>query len=104
MRLQHTKMYRGGVTTSALYQEDTTVSIEIDTADLALSLRFGLKSKGGGRTLVLLNLGLEDLPWITSYIDRLRKFERDRLRKRIDELEAELATSIPGIIGGARPK
>jgi hypothetical protein len=63
-KLEHTKIYRGGVTASRIFLETSECSFNTNIAGRAFDLRFELASKGGGTTSVLLRIGLDDLPLI----------------------------------------
>jgi hypothetical protein len=66
MKLEHTKIYRGGVTAPRITLETNECSCNI--SERALDFRFQLASKGGGTTEVLLRIGLDDLPLILEGI------------------------------------
>lgn len=59
MRLQHSKVKRGGVTANYWYGETETITAT--TTKGGLEFRFTLPSKGGGETDVLITVGAEDL-------------------------------------------
>jgi hypothetical protein len=67
-KLEHTKIYRGGVTASSITLETRQCSFKTNTSERALDFRFDLASKGGGTTSVLLQIGLDDLPLILESI------------------------------------
>lgn len=67
-KLQHTKIYRGGITAQHLNIETSDCTFNANASDKALDLRFYLASKGGGTTSVLFRLGLADLPAILAAI------------------------------------
>jgi hypothetical protein len=67
-KLEHTKIYRGGVTASYLTTETSECSFNTNISKRALDFRFQLASKGGGTTDVLLRIGLDDLPLILEGI------------------------------------
>ena len=67
-KLQHSKVYRAGVTANYLNIETSDCSFNPNASDKTLDLRFHLASKGGGTTSVLFQLGLDDLPAVLSAI------------------------------------
>ena len=67
-KLQHSKIYRAGVTAQYMNMETSDCSFNANTSDETLDLRFQLASKGGGTTSVLFQLGLDDLPVVLSAI------------------------------------
>lgn len=67
-KLQHSKVYRAGVTANYLNIETSECSFHANTSDKTLDLRFHLASKGGGTTSVLFQLGLDDLPAVLNAI------------------------------------
>ena len=67
-KLEHTKIYRGGVTAPHLTTETSECSFHTNISNRALDFRFHLASKGGGTTEVLLRIGLDDLPLILEGI------------------------------------
>lgn len=68
--LEHTKIYRGGVTAPRLTIETYKCSFDTDISARALEFKFDLASKGGGTTSVLFRIGLDDLPLILESIAR----------------------------------
>ena len=66
--LQHTKVYRGGVTAPYLTIETRECTFHANTKSSALDVRFNIASKGGGTTSILLQIGLADLPAILETI------------------------------------
>jgi hypothetical protein len=67
-KLEHTKIYRGGITAPYLTIETRDCTFNTNISERALDLRFQLASKGGGTTSVLLQIGLDDLPLILEAI------------------------------------
>jgi hypothetical protein len=67
-KLEHTKIYRGGVTAPYLTIETSECSFNPNISERALDFRFSLASKGGGTTSVLLRIGLDDLSLILEGI------------------------------------
>ena len=67
-KLEHTKVYRGGITAPHLTIETSECSFHTNVAQRALDLRFKLASKGGGTTSVLLRISLDDLPQVLEAI------------------------------------
>ena len=67
-KLQHSRIYRAGVTAKLLNHETRECTFHANAADRALDLRFNLASKGGGTTSVLLRLGLGDLPAVLAAV------------------------------------
>src|SRR6185369_12569909 len=66
--LEHSKVFRGGVTAPHLTAETRWCTYNVNLSDQALDLRFNLASKGGGTTSVLLQIGRKDLPAILDAI------------------------------------
>ena len=66
--LSDARIYRGGVTAPGLTYETHKCSFRSNTGDNSLDLSFNLKSKGGGTTRVLLQIGLHDMPRILESI------------------------------------
>jgi hypothetical protein len=67
-KLEHTKIYRGGVTAPRITMETRECSFNTNISERAFDFRFRLASKGGGTTFVLLQIGLDDLPLILEGI------------------------------------
>lgn len=61
-RLEHTEIYRGGITAPRITFETRRCSFKTNVSERTLDFRFNLASKGGGTTSVLLQIGLDDLP------------------------------------------
>ena len=59
-QLNHSKVYRGGVTARSYSRENSQCSASVDARDGTLQIQFYLASKGGGTTQVLLQIGKED--------------------------------------------
>jgi hypothetical protein len=66
MKLDHSRFYRGGVTSSRLYE--STNEIHAEFSDQNLQLRFSLPSKGGGNTAILVTIDDVDLRRILNGI------------------------------------
>ncbi|WP_200156988.1 hypothetical protein [Allochromatium vinosum] len=66
--LSSTKIYRGGKTANHLNFESKKCSFHVNPKDKSLDLRFELKSKGGGTTEVLLEIGEDDFPALLKAI------------------------------------
>lgn len=94
-QLKNAKIYRGGVTARTIYQESTKCTFESSKIDKGLDFRFSLASKGGGRTAILLQLGLGDLALVLKEaanvfpecLDLLIECTAIANQKRNDELE-----------------
>lgn len=67
-KLEHSKVYRAGVTAQYLNIETSDCSFHVNASDKTLDLRFHLASKGGGTTSVLFQIGMDDLPAILEAI------------------------------------
>ena len=61
-KLGHAKVMRSGVTARTWNYETNTARYEADEDSVSFS--FDIASKGGGRTDILLTVGVEDLPAI----------------------------------------
>jgi hypothetical protein len=60
--LNNVKIYRGGLTAHHLSLETEKCSFYVNQRDNSIEFRFNLASKGGGTTVVLLRVGMGDLP------------------------------------------
>jgi hypothetical protein len=70
--LSNAKVYRGGVTVSRLGFETSECQFSVNANYRAIDLRFELASKGGGTTVALLRIGLDDLPLILTKVAEAR--------------------------------
>lgn len=70
LTLEHSTVYRGGVTANAMVLETRKCSAEVDLNSATLDLRFRMASKGGGTTRVLLEVGFEDVAQILEEMAR----------------------------------
>lgn len=59
MRLQYSKVKRGGVTANYWYGETEVITAQ--SVEAGLQIRFDLPSKGGGKTDVMVTVGIDDL-------------------------------------------
>jgi hypothetical protein len=59
--LKNAKVYRGGITAQGLSHETSVCTFDVNKSKDALDFRFSLASKGGGVTLVMLRVGIDDL-------------------------------------------
>jgi hypothetical protein len=66
--LTNAKVFRGGVTVSRLGFETSECDFSVNTRNRAIDFRFELASKGGGTTVALLRIGLDDLPLILTSV------------------------------------
>lgn len=69
-QLKNTKIYRGGKTANSLNLESQQCSFHANPKRQSLDLRFELKSKGGGITEVLIQIGKDDFPALLEAIAR----------------------------------
>jgi hypothetical protein len=72
-KLEHAKIYRGGITAPYLNTETSKCSFEANIKNRTLDFRFELGSKGGGTTSVLLQVGLDDSPLLLEGMAKLLK-------------------------------
>jgi hypothetical protein len=66
--LKQTKIYRCGITAPVFNPETNDCSFKINIRERTLDFRFNLASKGGGTTVVLLQLGLDDFKRILENV------------------------------------
>jgi hypothetical protein len=90
-KLEHTYVYRAGATAQYLRGEPTDCSFLANPEKYALEFRFDLSSAGGGKTEVLLRVGLLDFPLILKGIDTIRTLELTLLRQRNFQLREQVA-------------
>jgi|SRR5262245_10125732 len=69
-KLEHTKIYRGGITSPYETYETDQCTTKADQEDGALYIRFEIDSKGGGITVVRLKIGKDDFRAIFEDIAR----------------------------------
>src|SRR5690606_1935110 len=84
--LDSTSLHRGGATARQLYRESGDV--EIETWDDTVQLRFSMGSKGGGVTVVHLNIGSSDFAAMLETM-----VEADR-QAAMSAMSAELARQV----------
>ncbi len=70
-KLNHTKVYRGGLTSNdGLGLETENVTVSAESWQKGVGFVFHLASKGGGTTVVRLEIGPDDLPEIlTAFLE-----------------------------------
>ena len=97
VKLEHTEIYRGGVTADSFKFEPRNCTFTTNMVDRALDLTFRLASRGGGTTKVLLQIGLDDftliLEAIASTITEARRVQSNEkaqtssLVKKLEDIE-----------------
>jgi hypothetical protein len=68
LQLEHSIVYRCGLSVKKPIRETTSISAEVDLRSRALMFSFIIDSKGGGSTYVSLNVGFYDLPAISHAV------------------------------------
>lgn len=69
--LSETNVYRGGVSAADLRLETSDCEFRFNIDDECVDLRFALASKGGGTTVVLVQIGIHDLSQIVLETARM---------------------------------
>lgn len=87
-RLQATEVYRGGSTARQLIRETRKVEVEPSDDKNALQISFSMDSKGGGVTIVHVDIGPEDF---STMLDTMVSIDR---QTAISAMANELAKQI----------
>ena len=66
--LSKARIFRGGVTASQLNYETSKCFFKSNPKDQSLDFEFEIASKGGGNTLIIMQIGLEDISLILDSI------------------------------------
>jgi hypothetical protein len=67
--LKNSRVFRGGVTTDELTLETRNCWFDLNQTDQTCDFHFRISSAGGGTTVVLFQLGADDMPKVIEGFD-----------------------------------